>query len=123
MTYRTEIGAVGEDMACRYLEGKKYHILARNVRMRGGELDIVARAPDKALVFVEVKTMRMREEKRLRPEDQMSAAKLRKFARASSLYAGAHAELINDRRGWRMDLVAIDLFPFEKSFVRHYEHL
>jgi len=53
------IGNLGEDLAVSFLEGKKYRILERNYRCKGGEVDIVARDPrDKSLVFVEVKTRR-----------------------------------------------------------------
>ena len=53
------IGVLGEDLAVSFLEGKKYRILERNYRCKGGEVDIVARDPrDKSLVFVEVKARR-----------------------------------------------------------------
>lgn len=48
------IGNKGEDLACEYLKKNGYKILERNFRIRGGEIDIVAK--DQAyLVFVEVK--------------------------------------------------------------------
>ena len=43
-----------EDEAARFLRKKGFRILARNVRMRRGELDIVAGCGDE-IVFVEVK--------------------------------------------------------------------
>ena len=53
------VGALGEDLAVSFLEGKRYRILERNYRCKGGEVDIVARDPrDKSLVFVEVKARR-----------------------------------------------------------------
>ena len=50
-----EIGNFGEDMACRYLEGKNIQIIKRNFHCRAGEIDIIARDGD-ATVFCEVKT-------------------------------------------------------------------
>lgn len=47
-------GNYGEDLACEYLKKNGYKILERNYRIRGGEIDIVARDGD-YLVFVEVK--------------------------------------------------------------------
>ena len=47
----------GEDLACAELERRGYEILARRVRCRRGELDIVAR-DGQTVVFVEVKTRR-----------------------------------------------------------------
>jgi putative endonuclease len=54
---RSELGRVGEDLAARYLEDRGWHIVARNVRYREGEIDIIA-ARAGMLAFVEVKTRR-----------------------------------------------------------------
>ena len=55
MTYaRIDLGKRGEDLACRELERRGYAIVARRYRVRGGELDIIAR-DGATLVFVEVK--------------------------------------------------------------------
>ena len=51
---RIAFGKTGEDLAVRELERRGYAILARRWRVRGGEIDIVARDGD-TLVFVEVK--------------------------------------------------------------------
>ncbi len=114
-----ELGARGETHACGYLVEKGYKIIERNYRERWGELDIVARAPDRTLVFVEVKTMQNRGVSELLPEDQMSRAKLVKFSRIAEQYANDNPHLINERMGWRLDVLAI---KEEKSVfqVRHY---
>ncbi|MDF2630782.1 MAG: hypothetical protein K0R39_4613 [Symbiobacteriaceae bacterium] len=52
---RTALGRAGEEAAARHLLGLGYRIIARNLRFRFGELDIVAEE-DGCLVFVEVKT-------------------------------------------------------------------
>lgn len=50
------IGTLGEDVAAAFLEKRRYRILERNFRCKGGEVDIIARDPgDKSLVFIEVK--------------------------------------------------------------------
>jgi len=49
------LGRRGEDAAARYLKRHKYRLIARGVRSRLGELDIVA-ADGRTVVFVEVKT-------------------------------------------------------------------
>ena len=48
------LGQMGEEVAARYLEDRGMRILARNLRSRLGELDLVAR-DGATLVFVEVK--------------------------------------------------------------------
>jgi len=50
----TKQGNAGEDRAARYLQHRAYRIIARNIRIGRGELDIIAQRQD-VLVFVEVK--------------------------------------------------------------------
>ena len=57
---RVMFGKIGEDLACRELEGRGYAILARRYRQRAGELDIIAR-DGPTVVFVEVKAREGRE--------------------------------------------------------------
>lgn len=52
---RRQLGALGEQMAARYLEMRGYRILERNWRHRRGELDLIAADGD-VIVAVEVKT-------------------------------------------------------------------
>lgn len=51
----TDIGTLGEDIACAYLISHGYRIVKRNVRNRWGEIDIVCEHSN-ALVLIEVKT-------------------------------------------------------------------
>jgi putative endonuclease len=51
---RTRLGRDGEYAAVRLLEDAGYDVLARNVRLPGGEIDVIARDRD-VIVFVEVK--------------------------------------------------------------------
>lgn len=49
------IGKIGEQKASVYLKNHGYEILERNYRIRGGEIDIIAKM-EKTVVFAEVKT-------------------------------------------------------------------
>ena len=49
------IGAWGEHQAAEYLRKKRYHLVAKNYRVRGGEIDLIVENRF-YLVFVEVKT-------------------------------------------------------------------
>ena len=51
------LGAAGEDAVARWYAGCGYSVLARNWRVREGEIDLVARR-DATIVFCEVKTRR-----------------------------------------------------------------
>lgn len=51
---RAQRGRAGEEAAAALLEAHGYRIVGRNVRLPGGEIDIIARDGD-TVVFVEVK--------------------------------------------------------------------
>lgn len=121
------IGKIGEDLACEHLVDRGYKILKRNYKEKWDEIDIICRAKDGTLVFVEVKTFKDSggPGDRLAPEDNMTAAKLKKLRRACEEFAGKHADLIDDRKGWRIDLLAItlkNLITMDKE-VRYYENI
>jgi len=48
-------GALAEDRALAHLQRQGLVPLARNYRCKGGEIDLVMRAPDGTVVFVEVR--------------------------------------------------------------------
>lgn len=56
---RRALGLRGEQLAAEHLRRLGYEVLARNVRTRYGEIDVIAR-DGTVLVFVEVKTRRKR---------------------------------------------------------------
>ena len=51
------MGARGEQLAAEHLERRGLQVLARNVRVAGGEIDLIALDGD-TLAFIEVKTTR-----------------------------------------------------------------
>jgi len=131
---KSVLGKAGEDLAAIFLKRKGYGILDRNFRRKFGEIDIVARAPDGTLVFVEVKTLKNYGPEGLKPEDNLSSAKLRKFKRICEGYVASNEDHVNEKKGWRMDLICVeipredwnyeDLTKIEKDCViRHYENI
>lgn len=52
------VGSEGETVACRYLERAGFEILFRNWTARSAEIDVVARSPEGAVWFFEVKFRR-----------------------------------------------------------------
>ena len=118
------IGQLGEDIACEFLLNKKYRVIARNYRRKWGELDIVTKAPDGTLVFIEVKTMKAGVAGSLVPEDHMNASKLVKLRRTCGGFVRTNPNLMNEKRGWRLDLVAITLFKEGTApQIVHYENI
>lgn len=95
-------GNYGEDLACEYLKKQGYKILERNYRIRGGEIDIVAKEGD-TLVFVEVKA-RWSHEYGL-PSESMTPWKIKYLLKTAMFYV--------QKIGWgdkeyRLDFVSID---------------
>ena len=107
---RKAVGEIGEDIACQFLERKGFKILERNYRKPWGEIDIIA---EKAGVvrFVEVKAVSheilpdVSREMDYRPEEMVTADKLRKVARTANLYM----ENKKDEREFQIDVVGVIL--------------
>lgn len=97
------IGKYGEDLACKFLEQLGYRIIERNFRIRGGEIDIIAR-DGKTLVYIEVKT---RGQKTFGlPEEAVNRFKVRFLERAAKFYRAKRKNLPELER---IDVVSVDL--------------
>jgi putative endonuclease len=127
MNNNFETGKIGECIACDYLVKKGWIIIKKNHRERSDEIDIIALSDDGILVFCEVKAMLKKEVfsgEGLMPEDNLTSAKLRKISRACQLFAGKNQNLIDLEKGWRIDLIAVDLGANGKAqALRHYENI
>lgn len=101
MTFtRKQLGASGEELAKEFLISKGYKILERNLRLRVGEIDILAQEGE-TIIIVEVKTKRY--VRQGHPEEQVDYFKQRKLR----LLARSVTQLYPDRP-IRIDVVAID---------------
>ncbi len=103
---RKNLGDSGERVAALYLEEHGCRILARNVRTREGEIDLIAEDAD-GLAFVEVKARRGTAfgapEEAITPRKQLQLVRLADaFMAKETAFAG---------RPWRIDVVAIQLDP------------
>ena len=141
-TEKQTIGQKGEDLACTYLKENSYKILFRNYRRPWGEIDIVAKDKDGDIVIVEVKTISKirsirqldsaisgncriyEEDYSLDPEDNMSQSKINKTRKIALSFANENEELINEKIGWRIDLITISLNESDKDpEIRHYKNV
>jgi putative endonuclease len=94
---RQALGGLGEDLAVAHFRRLGFVVVARNVRTRHGEIDLIA-FDGRALVFAEVKTKRASNRRRgICPEEQPLAwlkfsqrTRLRKLA-CAWLYENTHA--------------------------------
>lgn len=99
---RTAVGRAGEEAAARHLEGLGYRIVARNLRFRVGELDLVAEE-NGVVVFVEVKTRTGNSFGTA--VEAVTKAKQIQLTRLASIYlAGTGSE----GRSCRFDVVAVE---------------
>jgi putative endonuclease len=107
---RAAVGRRGEELAVEHLERLGYRVLARNVRVREGEIDVIA-FDGVTIVFVEVKSRRLTSTaagpvaplEGLSPRQQ---ARLRRLA-AAWLSAPDPARLHPRARELRLDAIGV----------------
>ena len=115
---RRRIGARGERIALRHLRSRGMRLVARNLVLNAGEIDLLCRDRGGVLVVVEVKTREIDPEAPgPPPEASITAAKRKKLL----LLAGAVARRYRvDARSIRIDVVAVELRKGARAVVRHH---
>jgi len=101
---RKNFGDSGERIAAMHLEQNGYRVLARNVRTRYGEIDIVAEDAD-GLAIVEVKARRTREHGA--PEEAITPRKQLKLVQLGDAFVAENPAFAE--KAWRIDVVAVEL--------------
>lgn len=108
------IGQRGEDAAVAYLERAQMTVVERNWRCPSGEIDIVA-LDDETLVLVEVKTRRSTAKGT--PDEAVTPAKQRRYARLAAAYVQASgAEPV----AVRFDVISILVIAADRALLRHH---
>src|SRR5688500_4697649 len=116
MKTRKRLGDVGEGLAVAHLERKGYRVLARNVRLPEGEIDIIARDGG-VTVLVEVRARRGNT-----MGDGLDSVDLRKSGRLRTL-ADSYAAQQSVEGDLRIDVVAVDMEPDGRLLgLRHIEN-
>jgi putative endonuclease len=110
-----ERGKLAEREAALYLRRRGYRIIAQNLRLKSGEIDLIAMKGD-LVVFVEVKA---------RSSDEFGTPAESLLPRQQKRIRNA-AEIFLSKRGWsererRFDLIAVDLD--ERGNVKRIEHI
>jgi putative endonuclease len=104
------IGDTAEAWAARSLEHAGYRITDRNFTVKGGELDLVARAPDGTVCFVEVRARR--DASHGTPAETVGRTKQQRLIRAAQVY------LVTKLRG--ADVACrFDVIEIEGDVLRH----
>lgn len=103
---RLHLGALGEELAAKYLEAQGWTIEARNFTCDIGEVDLIVsrQVPEGRLVaIVEVKTRQ--DAGQTAPHLSVTARKRQTIVRVARYYES----LIEDpRRGYRFDVIEVD---------------
>lgn len=116
MYQRHELGKMGEEISCNYLENKGFEILARNFRFKKYEIDIIAKDKNE-LVFVEVKT---RSGKRYgMPAESVTSIKQNHIYKAAKFYLHIHKK---ENYFVRFDVVEV-LFSKNKYKINHIKQI
>lgn len=98
---RDDLRDTGEDAAARFLERRGLEVLARNWRLKMGEIDIIAKEGP-ILVFVEVKTRRTADF--VDPSVAVDFRKQRKLRRLAEAYIAIERP---DFERCRFDVVSV----------------
>jgi len=120
-----QLGAFGEKIAIKYLQGKGYKILDKNffkkevLGPRTGEVDIIAKKED-VISFVEVKTLRNLITL-IEPEEKIN------FFKKKKLIKTAQAWLLKNRISldakWQIDIISIKIdLNTKRAKIRHFEN-
>ncbi|OGI74371.1 hypothetical protein A2W50_00405 [Candidatus Nomurabacteria bacterium RIFCSPHIGHO2_02_40_30] len=104
--HKKKIGALGENMACRFLVKRGFRILDRNYSKKWGEIDIVAEK-DKIFRFIEVKSIVSYETNRYRPEENVHYQKLKRLSRVIQTYL--LDKKVSYETEWQIDVLAVFL--------------
>lgn len=110
---RSELGALGEQIAVGYLTDHGLTVLDRNWRTRHGELDVVARDGE-ALVFCEVKARRGTGYGF--PAAAVTPAKQQRLRSLALQWLAAHDQHAHDLR---FDVVSVLVRPGRSAEVTH----
>ena len=109
-------GRLGERLAAKHLKQKGYRLLARNVRNKHGELDLIALDPDgRTVVSVEVKAGAANPN--FPPELHVTPAKQRRIVALTVQLARRQG--LTDRP-LRFDVVAVEFPKSGQPTIRHH---
>jgi putative endonuclease len=100
------VGAAFESRAQEFLQRQRLRFVARNVSCRGGEIDLVMRERDGALVFVEV---RARAQRRYGgAAASIGWQKKQRIVRAAQHFLVTRVSHLRDQPACRFDVIAFE---------------
>lgn len=118
MANKAVIGAWGELQAAQYLKRKWYRLVAKNYRIRGGEIDLIVENR-KYLVFVEVKT---RQDARFAEAREFVDSRKQERIRMAALLWLANNETDKQPRFDIVEVYAPEGTDTRKPQIQHWEN-
>jgi len=121
LTRKKSIWVLGEDAAAKLMKQRGCTILARNLRLTMGEIDILCFDPKTdCIVIVEVKARMRKSDATPMPEASITAVKKRKL-RTLTKAISTRTQYRNKRI--RIDVVAVEFAGDQRTprSIRHYE--
>lgn len=122
---RRALGHRGEQLAAAHLRAQGFRALARNVRTREGEIDLIA-FDGSTLVFAEIKTRRIgARQAGIRPDQQplagLSARQRGRLRRLAAAWLRDAGTLRPTARTIRFDAIGVAIDT--RGRLRHIEHV
>ena len=114
---RELLGRWGEKRCQRFLKRKGLKTLTRNFSCKTGEIDLIMVAPDRTIVFVEVRTRA--DETFGSAESSITFAKKTRLIRTARYFLATNDI---DDRPFRFDVVTIVLGPKGTPQIRYYKN-
>jgi len=114
---REFLGRWGEKRCRRFLKRKGLKTLTRNFSCKTGEIDLIMVAPDRTIVFVEVRTRA--DETFGSAESSITFAKKARLLRTARYFLATHDI---DDRPFRFDVITIVLGPKGTPQIRYYKN-
>lgn len=116
------VGALGEEIASRFLVKRGFKVIDRNYRKKWGEIDLVANKENK-IFFIEVKSVSyaFNGDGSYRPEDNVHPEKIKRLYRTIESYL---MEKRQQNSEWSLGVIAVFLDEENKeSQVRYTENI
>lgn len=121
-----DTGVIGEKIAEDFIKRNNYRVLDRNYSFRipgnpqKGEIDIIAKKED-GIIFIEVKTLRVRSGQTFLPEDKVNFSKQRKLIKTAESWLMKNRIPLNSK--WQIDVVAVNIDKdSKKAKISHFEN-
>lgn len=121
------IGPLGEQIAQKYLQDRRYKIIKTNYWKPQGEIDIIAEK-NGSIHFIEVKAVtwdfsqKTVDARGIRPEENLHKNKLKRLFRAIQIYLIEYD--LSQNTAWQIDAIFVFIDQKNKrSAVEYYEHI